>query len=350
MTNHLPVKVNQLPPLPSDLVERIEEYSEQAKGALSGNTERAYRADTAVFCTWCAEQGCKPLPAAPETVAAFVDAMSGTRKPATVRRYIAAIAKLHAAAGLESPARAEIVKLAVKRMNRSVGTRQDQASPLNRETVDKMIAATEALLPQSGDDRRRLIHLRDVALLSVAYDTLVRRSELIAIGIEDIAYSEDGNGTVLIRKSKTDQEGAGDIRFLAADTMNAIRRWTQAAEIESGALFRSVSKGGEIGDRIDNHDVSRIFKKMANRADVDPSGISGHSTRVGASQDMAAVGLGVTEIMQSGGWKSPVMVGRYTERLLARRGAAAKLAVLQGRANLTNGVEPSQNPHTPRKR
>ena len=59
---------------------------------------------------------------------------------------------------------------------------------------------------------------------------------------------------------------------------------------------------------------------------------SGHSTRVGAAQDMLAAGLELGEVMQAGSWKSVAMVARYGERLIARRGAARKLAVLQNRA------------------
>ena len=57
----------------------------------------------------------------------------------------------------------------------------------------------------------------------------------------------------------------------------------------------------------------------------------GHSRRASAAQDIVAAGLELTEVMQAGGWKSPVMVARYCEHLQARRGAAAKLAATQGR-------------------
>ena len=36
-------------------------------------------------------------------------------------------------------------------------------------------------------------------------------------------------------------------------------------------------------------------------------------------------------MMQSGGWKSPTMVARYSGKLDARRGGSAKLAMLQNR-------------------
>ena len=70
MNDNLPATI------PTDLTDRIDRYTQLAKGALSDNTERAYRADTAVFNRWCAEQGREPLPASPETVAAFIDEMA----------------------------------------------------------------------------------------------------------------------------------------------------------------------------------------------------------------------------------------------------------------------------------
>ena len=60
--------------------------------------------------------------------------------------------------------------------------------------------------------------------------------------------------------------------------------------------------------------------------------ISGHSTRVGAAQDMVAEGIGIAAIQHAGRWKTSAMVNRYGERLLARRSGAAQLARLQHRA------------------
>ena len=86
-------------------------------------------------------------------------------------------------------------------------------------------------------------------------------------------------------------------------------------------LFRSVGKGGRIGERLHPCQVPRIFKAMAREAGLPETivgGLSGHSARVGAAQDMVAAGIEMPAILHAGRWKSTAMVNRYGERLLAK--------------------------------
>ena len=99
-------------------------------------------------------------------------------------------------------------------------------------------------------------------------------------------------------------------------------------------LFRSVGKGGRIGDRLHPCQVPRILKAMAREAGLPEAvaaGLSGHSARVGAAQDMVAAGIELPAILHAGRWKSTAMVNRYGERLLARRSGSAQLARMQKR-------------------
>ncbi len=114
--------------------------------------------------------------------------------------------------------------------------------------------------------------------------------------------------------------------------MDLIERWLEASGRIPGSLFRAVRKADNIGGRLDAGDVARIFKRLARQAGIAADGISGHSSRIGAAQDLAGAGFGLPEILIAGGWRSPEMVSRYTEHLAARRGAMAKLAERQNRA------------------
>jgi integrase len=314
-------------PIPTDaIVARLEAHTRAAQGAFAENTVRALQADTRVFADWCLANAHRNLPASPETVAVFVDAMAEIKAPATVRRYRSSIAALHRAAGLANPCNEEVVRLALRRMNRAKGVRQKQAEPLNRTAIERMVIA-EA--PDSSD----LLGLRDGALVAVAYDTLLRRSELVSLQIEDLQRADDGSGTILVRRSKGDQEAVGAIKYLAPDTMARVEAYLSFAKLKDGPVFRAISKGGRpSATALEDQEVRRLFRKLAQLAGLPLTRLpSGHSTRVGAAQDMLSAGLELSEVMQAGSWKSVVMVARYGERLLARRGAARKLAALQNR-------------------
>jgi integrase len=93
-----------------------------------------------------------------------------------------------------------------------------------------------------------LIGLRDRALLSFGLASAMRRSELRALLLEDLTWVDDGV-RVLIRRSKTDQEGEGQEiavpRGLKLCPVAALRAWLDAAAIASGPVFRAVSLGGK---------------------------------------------------------------------------------------------------------
>ena len=295
----------------------------EAIGALSDNTERAVRSDLAIYTAWCAARRVPALPASAETIAAFVDAMARVRAPATVRRYVASIAAAHRAMGYAKAARNEPVRRALQRMHRRRGRRQAQAKGLTW-------ALRQRLMEAAGDT---LIDARNRALLAVGYDTLLRRGELVALQVTDIVEEIDGAGTVLVRRSKADPEGRGATVYLARDSMALVREWLKRSGVYEGRLFRSLNRGA-VGERLDASQVPRIFKTMAGRAGLPAEvveRISGHSTRVGAAQDMVAGGIGMAAILHAGRWKTPAMVNRYGERLLARRSGAAQLARLQRR-------------------
>ena len=323
-----PTALSLLPapsPTPDDAaLASLARHAEQARGAYAANTERALRADVATFTGWCASAGLAALPAAADTLARYVDDLAGRRAPATIRRAVSSVATFHRAAGLPSPAASQAVVLALKRLHRAQGRTQAQASPLTRALVDRMLDA-------AGSGPRAL---RNRALLAVAYDTLARRSELVAMAFDDLTTEPDGHGTMTIRRGKTDQEGRGMVRYLAADTMGFLQAWLEAGGVREGAVFRAVGKGGAVGGPLDAGDVARVFKQMAKAAGIDPAvvaRISGHSSRVGAAQDMVRHGVELPAVMQAGGWKTAEMVSRYTAKLDAKRSGAAKLALLQNR-------------------
>jgi integrase len=208
---------------------------------------------------------------------------------------------------------------ALKRMVRARGEKQRQAKGINDNIVVKMLSGAG----------RRLVDLRNKALLTVAYTTMCRRSELVALLREDLRVDSDGWGIVAVRRSKTDQTGVGAAVAITADAVHHLQAWLTAAHIESGPLFRSVNRHGQVGEQLDAGAVSSIFKAMATRSRLsaaEVAQVSGHSTRVGACQDMVRYGADVAGAMQAGRWKTTTMVSRYCEGLDLKRGAVAQVA------------------------
>ena len=295
-----------------------------ADGSLSANTVRALKGDLERFAAWCAERDLSPLPAGADTVVAYVEELSNGRAPATVRRHVSSIAAVHRAAGERSPLEHAGVRRALGRMRRRKGSRQAQAEGLTWALRQRLIAAAGG----------RLIDVRNRAILAVAYDAMLRRSELASLQVVDVTCDSGGSASLLVRRAKTDPEGGGAVLYLHGDTVRMLKEWLAGSGVREGPLFRAVRKDGSVGGALHPGQVPRIYKAMARRAGVPREVVrrlSGHSPRVGAAQDMVAAGVGIAAIMQAGRWRSPRMVQRYTERLLARRNGAAQLARLQKR-------------------
>ena len=299
-------------------------YFEAASGALSRNTERALRADVQIFAAWCRHHGRAAFPASTATLVAFVDDMGRVKTPATVRRYVASIATVHKALWQTNPVESAAVRFAVQRMHRRRGRRQAQVQGLTWPLRNRLLEA-------AGD---RLIDARNRALLTVGYDTLLRRSELVSLDVSDVLEDIDGTATLLVRSSKTDADGHGATLYLARDTVQLVTTWLEQGGVRGGRVFRSVRKNGRVGEQLDASQVPRIYKEMARRAGL-PADIvgtlAGHSTRVGPVQDMITCGIELPAILQAGRWTTTRMVQRYGERLLARRSGAAQLAEQQQR-------------------
>ena len=269
-------------------------------GAYAPNTLRAYRADFSEFIEFCEQSDSGSLPADPMLVARFVEHLAETNKSSTIRRKVATISAIHRYSYFEDPTKHPEVKIAVRKVNRRLGTRYTQPSPINRDVLEKM-------LNQCGDDLRGT---RNRMLLLLAYATLRRRSELISLRIEDLTILDDGTGSILLRQSKTDQTKSGVMLSLDAEVVMTICEWLSQSKLSSGYLLRGI-QGDSINQSLDPGQVARIFKSLARQAQINPKSISGHSTRVGAAQDLLNNGKSIGQIMTIGGWSKVDTVIRY---------------------------------------
>jgi site-specific recombinase XerD len=271
-----------------------------ARNEKAEATRRAYGADFDAFVAWCSSRQVAVLPATPETIAGFLAAEAARGiKPSSIGRRVAAIRYAHKLAGTgEPPTNSEVVKATVRGIRRTVGAAQVRKAPA---TADKVVAMVTA-------GRRDMKGLRDRALLLLGFAGAFRRSELVALEVEDLESCEAGL-RVRIRRSKTDQEGVGTTIAIMAGSVacpvQAVQAWLQAAGITSGPVFRSVAKGNRIGRaRLSDRAVANVVKDGAGRVGLDAAQFSGHSLRSGFLTSAARRGASIFKMMDVSRHKS----------------------------------------------
>jgi site-specific recombinase XerD len=282
-----------------------------------------------VFTTFCAERQYLALPAAPAAVAAFIEHMSTptptrpARAVASLERYVSTIAHAHALAELADPTRTANVKGAYRQFTRGRPASQPKQA-LRWEHVSHALAELKTASPTWD--------LRAKALLAVAYSTMARRAELVALTVEDLSIDPAGDGTALIRMTKVDRE---EPRYLSAEAVMALTAWLAHARITTGPIFRRIENSGAIARRaLHPQEVARVFQQIGRllNATAFPEHrpwpavrLGAHSTRIGAAHDLAAAGIDLTSIMHSGGWNDPKMPRYYTRELAAKDSGMARM-------------------------
>lgn len=334
---------------------------ETALAAMADASKAAIASDLDCWRDWCGEEGRTPLPADPEDMVRYVNALDARgKKPATLARRIASLGSVHRLMGLASPAAptdAPMVRDALKAVRRRRGALQRQAAPLRLgKALDPHAAkgfTLAAMLDACGGD---LQGLRDAALLSMGYDAGLRVSELTVVEETHIDPQEDGSATLFIPFSKTDQEQEGAWAWLSADTMRRIGAWLDASGIKDGPIFRRVGVDRRrvrktepetalarttysIGTApLTRQGINGIYRRVAYAAYEQglvtlPAGkltdavkaLSTHSLRVGLTQDLFAAGEDGTGIAQALRWSSPTTALRYGRKLAVRSNVAARV-------------------------
>jgi len=275
--------------------------------AYSDYSLRSYRSGFGRFANWCRSKRLPPLPATPASIARYVDDHTEALSPNTIRHRLAIIGTLHRLAGFADPTKDAEVKLAWRRARRAKPSRPRQALGLTTNLRDQLLDAC-------SDD---LMGLRDQVIVSVGFDTLCRRSELVSIAITDLSQREDGRLSVLVRRSKNDPDGAGRVAHLSTRTSELVAIWLRVVGDARGPLLRPVYRSAASPRHLQPLTVTRVLKKLALRASIADlaASISGHSLRVGAAQQLARDGVGAMTIMRVGGWKSQTTLARYIEHL-----------------------------------
>lgn len=287
----------------------MKEWRQEIKrleGAYAPSTLKSYYADIEVFEDWCTRRGFAPFPASVSIVCQFLEEQAPGKAPSTVRRRLYAIRKAHRLLRLPDPTWDEDINLTFRRIKRAKPIRPKQAKGLTRKYLNVFL--------EVQDDSPW--GLRNRAMLSLGYELLTRRSELVALTTRDIAFREDGTLRVIIRRSKADPFGEGRIAFTSTKTASLVRDWLAWRGPHITYLFCPIYHGKAIERCLSTSSVKSLIKDAARKVGLSPGEVdrfSGHSLRVGAAQDLLCAGYDTAAIMRAGGWKSINVLTRYLE-------------------------------------
>lgn len=330
--------------IPPEHVESANKYFNDVFCRLPANTQRAYKSDLKSFYQFCfvnSYAGLTPdIKDTEQAIRAFVTAMCESQLSYnTIVHRMATLSKFLKIAKLPDPLKQseylrDFIKLEMR--EHDIYHRANQAPALRLSILEQI---NEHVIPDT------LLDIRDLAMINLMFDALLRADELASVQLSHIDYAKN---RLLVPKSKADQSGKGSYRYVSNTSIAYISDYIKEANfdtntkkekllsdltrINQGILFRAISPKGtsmlpydesitRIKDmvRINYTTVYRALKRIAKKANIDIP-ISGHSPRVGGAVSMAESGATITDIQKAGDWKTLDMPGRYTEQAVIESG------------------------------
>jgi len=308
---------------------QFQRYLEEIFPNLPANTRKALASDWRVYCKFCAQNGYQPIHADYEimgkTILAFVDSQATKLKHNTISRRITSLKTIFQAMNVSNPLVTDlIVKKAVRLKINQVAKPAGQAKPLMWKTINDHITTLDL------DD---LLSLRTAIILSLAFDTMCRASELSHIKFEHITRRANGHGSVLIEKSKTDKTAIGSYRFVDTNTLKLIDLWSARTGLKRGFILRPINgksrnvyPSSKLRDLkpVNYSTILNAFKSIGY-----DENFTAHSTRVGSALEQIQAKISSQKIQLAGGWKSPHMIAYYGRQLDDQSSGSAELSQLR---------------------
>jgi integrase len=278
----------------------------------AANTVRAYATQWRIFENWCREAGRPALPAHEETAALYATwciEQSGVRL-ATVDLRLNAIASRHRREGFPNPVSRQVRALV------SYAARQRREEPAGKRalTLEHLRRIAGRL---SGGSR--VIHVRDRAIVVFGFALGWRRSEIAALNLADVSFTDSGV-LVLQRWSKTDQQARGRLVGVQYGDnqltcpVRALQAWLAVRGSWAGPLFNPTNPAGQVSrSRISDEMILDIVQRELRRIGEDPRPYGAHSLRSGLVTVAAENGASIAAIMQRTGHRCVQQVMKYVK-------------------------------------
>lgn len=258
------------------------------------------------------------IPATPSMVCRYIAKFAGVLAVATLQQRLVAIHRAHADRDLESPIKSSDVKRTMQGIRRTYGTAQRRVRAVVKDDLLELLVMV--------DKQKPLKAARDRALLLLGFAGAFRRSELVAIRVEDITDYPHGI-EICLRRSKTDQEGKGRTVFVPRATgdrcpVRSLQQWLEIYEVNSGPLFPSLNRHDKVRRKsLSPQSVALIVKQAVGRVKAPDVArhFSGHSLRAGYVTAAADVGLQPYQIREVTGHRSDATLAKYIRPVQKRK-------------------------------
>lgn len=292
----------------TELTTNLQEVQDIISSAVADNTKKAYQKQWRFFTAWCDENGNQALPTSPETMAFYVAKLSKTYRLSTIEQAVAAIVTANTSKGFDNPASGKTIQLLMKGLRRQKGTNKRKKSPLLAQDI-------KAIVDIFGAGER---DIRNKALILLGFVGAFRRSELVGLKVSDLDFQDRGL-VVTVRRSKTDQEGKGQLKAIPYAQefkycpVKASKEWLQI----------STKSGEDVLFDLTDRQVANIVKGLAHKIGRKEQDFSGHSLRSGFVTQAVMNGKQITTIMAQTGHKSIPVLSEYIRRASVFDGNAA---------------------------
>jgi integrase len=236
----------------------------------------------------CQKIGREPLAGDPDTIAMYlVRRADDGCAVSTLRVGLAAIRTAHLLAGVPLDLRHATLAMVLEGITRSTGIRpRRQATPAVPDLLRRLLATRSISENPLG--------ARDRAMLLLGFGAALRRLELVALTLGDLVPVPGRGVQLVIRRSKTDQQGRGDRVAVAANPLDPTfcPATALAAWLAHRRGARDLGGGGSDAER----PLFCVVSKSGTVTGLDPAGFSGHSLRAGLATAAGDAGAGLPEL------------------------------------------------------
>ena len=307
------VTVNRTQQSLAELVpaERLSIAGARLNRSIADSTAKAYERYISLYDRWREATG--GLPHHPDVLIYFLSEMADGRNYNKKSWKYTALHKVVASLRWKHPDVYKAIEI-IDRMLKNL--RVETQGPKQVKPITEQEFGLIRAFAQRGE-----IEPRDLALIGVMRDAMLRSGEAVDVTWADISPRSNGTASLYISKSKTDQIGIGAYQFLTRRTVADLVAYAGSEVVLSNDLSCVFP--------ITESQLRRRIQAACKVAGLG-EGYSGHSCRIGMAIDLAKDKHSLPDIMNAGRWQSPEMPALYIRETEVDDGAVSRWASQRG--------------------